>query len=77
LATLRGGAEAVSALVADPDPLARTAALAAVGELGCGQDDFAIVERAAGAVADLAVSLLSEALADARAYARRALERDW
>jgi succinate dehydrogenase/fumarate reductase flavoprotein subunit/HEAT repeat protein len=88
LATLRDGTEAVSALVADPDPLVRAAALAALSELGCGQDDFAVVERAlrapawqvregaaralAGAVADLSVPLLSEALADAHLDVRKA-----
>lgn len=46
LATLRAGVEAVSALIADPDPLVRAAALAALGELGCSQNDFAAVERA-------------------------------
>jgi succinate dehydrogenase/fumarate reductase flavoprotein subunit/HEAT repeat protein len=46
LATLRDGAQAVSALIADPDPLVRAAALAALGELGCRQDDFAAIERA-------------------------------
>jgi succinate dehydrogenase/fumarate reductase flavoprotein subunit/HEAT repeat protein len=88
LATLRGGADAVSALVADPDPLVRAAALAALAELGCGQDDFADVEKAlraaawqvregaaralSGAAAELAVPRLSEALADAHLDVRKA-----
>ena len=37
---------AVSALVADPDPLVRAAALAALGELGCSADEFAAVQKA-------------------------------
>ncbi|HEY1442997.1 MAG TPA: HEAT repeat domain-containing protein, partial [Mycobacterium sp.] len=88
LATLRGGADAVSALVADPDPLVRAAALAALAELGCSQDDFTAVEKAlqgpawqvregaaralSGAVAELAVPRLSEALADAHLDVRKA-----
>jgi HEAT repeat protein len=88
LATLRGGAHAVSALIADPDPLVRAAALAALAELGCSQDDFAAVEKAlqapawqvregaaralSGAVAELAVPRLSEALADAHLDVRKA-----
>ena len=88
LATLRGGAEAVSALIADPDPLVRAAALAALGELGCRQDDFASVEKALrapawqvrvgaaralkGAVAELAVPRLSEALSDTHLDVRKA-----
>jgi succinate dehydrogenase/fumarate reductase flavoprotein subunit/HEAT repeat protein len=91
LATLRGGAQgsrAVSALIADPDPLVRAAALAALAELGCSQDDFTAVEKAlqapawqvregaaralSGAVAELAVPRLSEALADAHLDVRKA-----
>ena len=88
LATLRGGADAVSALIADPDPLVRAAALAALGELGCRQDDFASVEKAlrapawqvregaaralAGATAELAVPRLAEALSDAHLDVRKA-----
>ena len=69
------GARAVSALVADPDPLVRAAALAALGELGCSTDDFAVVEKAlqapawqvrvgavralAGAAAELSVPAIS------------------
>ena len=91
LATLRGGAQgsrAVSALIADPDPLVRAVALAALAELGCSQDDFTAVEKAlqapawqvregaaralSGAVAELAVPRLSEALADAHLDVRKA-----
>jgi succinate dehydrogenase/fumarate reductase flavoprotein subunit/HEAT repeat protein len=49
LATLGDGSQgsrAVSALVADPDPLVRAAALAALGELGCSASEFAAVEKA-------------------------------
>lgn len=88
LATLGDGAEAVSTLVADPDPLVRAAALAALGELGCGERDFAAVEEALrapawqvregaaralqGAAADVAVPRLAEALADAHLDVRKA-----
>ncbi|OBG90058.1 fumarate reductase/succinate dehydrogenase flavoprotein subunit [Mycobacterium sp. E3251] len=88
LATLRGGGEAVSALIADPDPLVRAAALAALGEIGCGADDFPAVATAlsapawqvregaaralAGAPADVAVPALAEALADAHLDVRKA-----
>ncbi len=50
MATLRGAApagRAVRRLVADTDPLVRAAGLAALGELGCGQDDYRAVKRAA------------------------------
>jgi succinate dehydrogenase/fumarate reductase flavoprotein subunit/HEAT repeat protein len=88
LATLGNGAHAVRALVGDPDPLVRAAALAALGELGCGQDDLVAVEKAlrapawqvregaaralAGAAADVAVPRLAEALADAHLDVRKA-----
>jgi HEAT repeat protein len=94
LASLGDGAQgsrAVSALVGDLDPLARAAALAALGELGCGDDDFAAVERAlqapawqvregaaralSGAAAQLAVlaiSGLTQALADVHLDVRKA-----
>jgi succinate dehydrogenase/fumarate reductase flavoprotein subunit/HEAT repeat protein len=88
LAALRGGAAAVRGLVADTDPLVRAAALAAVGELGCDQDDFAAVERAlkapawqvregaaralSGAAAELAIPRLAEALADPHLDVRKA-----
>ena len=42
LATLRGGAEAVSALIADPDPLVRAAALAGLGRIGLPSRRFRI-----------------------------------
>ncbi|MCA2244153.1 fumarate reductase/succinate dehydrogenase flavoprotein subunit [Mycobacterium sp. WUMAC-067] len=88
LATLRGGAEAVRGLVADTDPLVRAAGLAALGEIGCGQDDYSAVKLAlrapawqvregaaralAGAAADFAVPQLSEALSDAHLDVRKA-----
>ncbi|QZA19398.1 fumarate reductase/succinate dehydrogenase flavoprotein subunit [Mycobacterium malmoense] len=88
LATLRGGGDAVSALLADPDPLVRAAALAALGEIGCGEVDFDAVERAlrapawqvregaaralAGASSELAMPLLSGAVADAHLDVRKA-----
>jgi succinate dehydrogenase/fumarate reductase flavoprotein subunit/HEAT repeat protein len=53
LATLHGQPEAeaqagraVGALLTDPDPLVRAAALAALAELGCNKDSFAAVEQA-------------------------------
>lgn len=88
LATLGGGADAVRRLVADPDPLVRAAALAALGQLGCGDGDFAAIKQAlrapawqiregaaralAGAPADVAVPLLAEALVDAHLDVRKA-----
>lgn len=79
---------AVRRLVADTDPLVRAAGLAALGELGCGQDDYAAVKQAlrapawqvregaaralAGAAADFAVPQLSEALSDAHLDVRKA-----
>ncbi|OBG25333.1 fumarate reductase/succinate dehydrogenase flavoprotein subunit [Mycobacterium sp. 852002-51057_SCH5723018] len=83
-----GGGGAVRALLADPDPLVRAAALAALGELGCEQGDLDAVERAllapawqvrvgaaralAGAAAEIAVSRLAEALGDAHLDVRKA-----
>lgn len=91
LAALRGPApagEAVRRLVADTDPLVRAAGLAALGELGCGQDDYTTVRQAlrapawqvregaaralAGAAVDFAVPQLSEALSDAHLDVRKA-----
>src|SRR5262249_41385136 len=88
LATLRGGAHAVSALVADPDPLGRAAAQAALAALGWGADDFDAVEKAlrapawqvregavralSGATAEFAVTRLADALADAHLDVRKA-----
>jgi succinate dehydrogenase/fumarate reductase flavoprotein subunit/HEAT repeat protein len=69
------GSRAVSALIADPDPLVRAAALAALGGLGWGRNDFVAIERAlrapawqvregaaralSGAAAELAVPAIS------------------
>ncbi|BBX60968.1 fumarate reductase/succinate dehydrogenase flavoprotein-like FrdA [Mycobacterium saskatchewanense] len=88
LATLGGGGEAVRALIGDPDPLVRAAALAALGQLGCDAGDVASIESAlrapawqvregaaralAGAPADLAVPRLAEALGDAHLDVRKA-----
>lgn len=79
---------AVRRLVADTDPLVRAAGLAALGELGCGQDDYTAVKQAlrapawqvregaaralAGAAAGFAVPQLSEALGDAHLDVRKA-----
>jgi HEAT repeat protein len=88
LATLRAGRDAVRSLVADTDPLVRAAALAALGELGCGEVDLITVERAlrapawqvregaaralSGATAELAVPRLSQALVDEHLDVRKA-----
>jgi HEAT repeat protein len=92
LATLGAvGAPASSAvrrLVADIDPLVRAASLAALGQLGCGQDDYAAIKQAlrapawqvregaaralAGAPVDFAIPQLSEALGDAHLDVRKA-----
>src|SRR5579875_967392 len=88
LATLRAGAVTVRALIADPDPLVRAAALAALGELGCGADDVAAVEQAlrapawqvregaakalAGAAAEVAVPRLTQTLTDEHLDVRKA-----
>lgn len=88
LATLGDGATAVSALIADPDPLVRAAALAALAELGCSQDDFVAVRKAltapawqvrvgaaralSGAATEHALPLLAEAIADAHLDVRKA-----
>ncbi|ASL10288.1 fumarate reductase/succinate dehydrogenase flavoprotein subunit [Mycobacterium intracellulare] len=79
---------AVRGLVADTDPLVRAAGLAALGEIGCGHDDYVAVTQAlrapawqvregaaralAGAAADFAVPQLSEALSDAHLDVRKA-----
>ena len=47
LATLRAGADAVRRLVGDSDPLVRAAALAALGAVGCDDDDVAGVRTRA------------------------------
>jgi HEAT repeat protein len=88
LSTLRAGASAVRRLVSDKDPLVRAAALAALGAVGCGDDDLADVHRAltesawqvregaaralAGAPPMVAVPSLSRALADQHLDVRKA-----
>jgi succinate dehydrogenase/fumarate reductase flavoprotein subunit/HEAT repeat protein len=88
LATLRAGADTVRRLVGDGDPLVRAAALAALGAVGCADDDVAGVQRAltepawqvregaaralAGAAPTLAVPPLSRALADQHLDVRKA-----
>ncbi|OBF85515.1 fumarate reductase/succinate dehydrogenase flavoprotein subunit [Mycobacterium sp. 852002-51163_SCH5372311] len=88
LATLRAGADTVSALIGDPDPLVRAAALAALGELGCDAVDFAVVDRAlqapawqvregaaramSGAAPEQAIPRLARALDDAHLDVRKA-----
>jgi succinate dehydrogenase/fumarate reductase flavoprotein subunit/HEAT repeat protein len=88
LATLRAGADAVRHLVGDSDPLVRAAALAALGAVGCDEDDVAQVQRAlsepawqvregaakalAGASASVAVPALARALADRHLDVRKA-----
>ncbi|OHU98394.1 fumarate reductase/succinate dehydrogenase flavoprotein subunit [Mycobacterium talmoniae] len=88
LATLRAGADTVRGLIGDPDPLVRAAGLAALGELGCGDEDFAAVTRAlsasawqirvgatralSGAAAEFALPLLSRALDDEHLDVRKA-----
>jgi succinate dehydrogenase/fumarate reductase flavoprotein subunit/HEAT repeat protein len=88
LSTLRTGATAVRRLVGDSDPLVRAAALAALGVVGCGEDDLADVQRAltepawqvregaaralAGAAPRVAVPTLSRALTDQHLDVRKA-----
>ncbi|MFG1933580.1 fumarate reductase/succinate dehydrogenase flavoprotein subunit [Mycobacterium sp. NPDC048908] len=88
LATLRAGAQAVRRLVGDHDPLVRSAALAALGAVGCGDDDMAEVCRAlvepawqvregaaralAGAAPAVAVPTLAAALTDQHLDVRKA-----
>ncbi|QNI06639.1 fumarate reductase/succinate dehydrogenase flavoprotein subunit [Mycobacterium kubicae] len=88
LATLGGGADAVSALIDDPDPLVRAAALAALGRIGCDATNLRVVAQAlrapawqvregaaralAGAPADDAIPRLSEAVCDAHLDVRKA-----
>ena len=83
-----GGADAVRGLVGDRDPLVRAAALAALGAVGCGDDDVTDVQRAltepawqvregaaralAGAAPTVAVPTLSRALADQHLDVRKA-----
>jgi HEAT repeat protein len=88
LSTLRAGIDAVRRLVTDRDPLVRAAALAALGSVGCEDDDLADVQRAltepawqvrqgaaralAGAVPAVAVPTLSRALTDQHLDVRKA-----
>ncbi|MCV7232126.1 fumarate reductase/succinate dehydrogenase flavoprotein subunit [Mycobacterium branderi] len=88
LATLGSGVATVRGLIADPDPLVSAAALAALGELGCGADDVAAVEQAlrapawqvregaakalSGAAAEVAVPRLAQTLADEHLDVRKA-----
>jgi succinate dehydrogenase/fumarate reductase flavoprotein subunit/HEAT repeat protein len=88
LSTLRTGTEVVRALVADPDPLVRAAALAALGAVGWGDPELGAVERAltesawqvrqgavralAGTTSQVAVPSLARALADPHLDVRKA-----
>jgi HEAT repeat protein len=88
LATLRAGAVTVRRLLDDRDPLVRAAALAALGAVGCDEDDLpgvrtALTEPAwqvrqgaaralAGAAPTVAVPTLSAALADQHLDVRKA-----
>jgi HEAT repeat protein len=88
LATLGAGVDAVRRLVNDRDPLVRAAALAALGAVGCGDDDLIDVQRAldepawqvregaaralAGATPTVAVPTLASALTDQHLDVRKA-----
>jgi hypothetical protein len=88
LATLRARRDAVRLLIGDGDPLVRAAALAALGAVGCADDDVAEVHRAlgepawqvregaaralAGAPPTVAVPALSHALTDQHLDVRKA-----
>jgi HEAT repeat protein len=88
LATLRAGADTVRRLLGDGDPLVRAAALAALGAVGCGDDDVPDVQKAlaepawqvrqgaaralAGAAPTVAVPTLSRALGDRHLDVRKA-----
>jgi succinate dehydrogenase/fumarate reductase flavoprotein subunit/HEAT repeat protein len=88
LSTLRTGVDAVRRLVGDGDPLVRAAALAALGAVGCGDEDLAGVRRALtesawqvrvgavraleGAAPAVAVPALSAALTDRHLDVRKA-----
>lgn len=87
-ATLGTGADTVRGLIGDPDPLVRAAALAALGEIGCGDEAIAVVVPAltesawqvrvgaaralAGASAAEAVPRLTFALEDPHLDVRKA-----
>jgi succinate dehydrogenase/fumarate reductase flavoprotein subunit/HEAT repeat protein len=88
LATLRVGHDAIRELMADNDPLVRAAALAALGQLGCGEREFAAIEHAlrapawqvregaaralSGAAAEHAVPRLARTLDDEHLDVRKA-----
>ncbi|MDV3124863.1 fumarate reductase/succinate dehydrogenase flavoprotein subunit [Mycobacterium sp. 21AC1] len=88
LATLRSGVGAVRALLIDPDPLVRAAALASLATVGCAGDDVVSVQKAltesawqirqgaaralAGAAPAVAVPTLSQALSDKHLDVRKA-----
>lgn len=88
LATLRAGADTVRVALDDSDPLVRAAALAALGAVGCTEDDVVSVEKAftesawqirqgaaralAGALPEVAVPTLSRALDDQHLDVRKA-----
>ncbi|HEY1840988.1 MAG TPA: fumarate reductase/succinate dehydrogenase flavoprotein subunit [Mycobacterium sp.] len=88
LATLRAGHDAVRDLVVDTDPLVRAAALAALGQLGCSEENLGVVEQAlrtpawqvregaaralSGAAAAQAVPMLSQTLVDEHLDVRKA-----
>jgi len=88
LATLRAEVDTVRRLVADPDPLTRAAALAALGSVGCGDEDVTVAERAlaesawqvrqgaaralSGAAPAAAVPALARALRDPHLDVRKA-----
>jgi HEAT repeat protein len=88
LATLRAGVDAVRRLVRDHDPLVRAAALAALGAVGCDDEDVAAVHHAltepawqvregaaralAGAPPAVAIPALTTALTDQHLDVRKA-----
>ena len=88
LSTLGVGHDSIRELVADNDPLVRAAALAALGQLGCDEQDFAAIEQAlrapawqvregaaralSGAAAADAVPRLSPTLVDEHLDVRKA-----
>ncbi|OBI75815.1 fumarate reductase/succinate dehydrogenase flavoprotein subunit [Mycobacterium asiaticum] len=80
--------DAIGALIADPDPLVRAAALTAMAELGCDERNFDAVQQAlratawqvrvgaaralSGTTAELAVPQLAHAVADTHLDVRKA-----